>query len=208
MNVKQYYETNYPGQVQVLGPDVGLGNLTQLADFGVDAEATYPLLQRCSDGSAVSDTNLLVPYNQKHNFVVIDKQGIIRYHAHDLWPFGNRYHPNELRDAINPLVTNLAGVNEPGVSRIRLAASPNPFDGETRVEFSNPAGFETHASVHVLDLAGRRVARLWDGPAPSGATRVRWDGRADSGATLSPGVYLLHAVVGGERFTRRLVRIH
>lgn len=205
----QYYQGTYPGQVQVLGPDVGNGTAAQLAQFRVSAgNLTFPLLQLCADGSFASDTNLLVPYNQRDNYVVINKAGIIRYHADDAWDYGNRYHVNELRGTIDSLVSNPAGVIDPRATTLFVSATPNPFRALTTIEFSNPFGAGTHARVAVHDLAGRRVITLYDADAPSGVTRLAWDGRSPSDQALSPGVYSVLVEIGAQRITRRLVLIH
>lgn len=203
----QYYQASHPGQVKAFGTDVFNGSVPQLTQFKINANATYPLLLACGDPvGSPNDTNLVVPYFERDNFVVIDRQGVIRYHANDHYFYGNRYHRDELRAAIDAALADLTGVPEAPVAGVRLAAAPNPFTRDIRIEFTSPfAG--ARARVQVLDLAGRRVAGLRDGPAPSGTTGVRWDGRADDGADLPPGVYLLHVEVAGSSFTRRLVRV-
>src|SRR6185369_953637 len=87
-----YVQGAYPGQVQVLGPDVMPSgtNGSTLQQFNViTGGLTFPLLRDCGDGSALADTNLLRPYFQRENYVVINKQGIIRYHANDYYSYGN-----------------------------------------------------------------------------------------------------------------------
>ena len=205
----QYYQTNRPGQVVVLGPDVGNPSTpSNLAAFRSQAgNPTFPLLLACADGSALSDTNLLRPYNERDNYVVINKQGIIRYHADDAWDYGQRYHVNELRGTIDSLTTNPAGVDDPRAHDLFLSASPNPFRRNTTIEFSNPSRNGVHARVTVHDLAGRRVDTLWDAEAPAGVTSVWWEGRSRSGDLLEPGVYLIRAEIGNRLLTRRAVLV-
>ena len=38
--------------------------------------------------AAAHQRNLLVPCREPDNYVVINRQGIVRYHALDLWPHG------------------------------------------------------------------------------------------------------------------------
>ncbi len=52
-------------------------------------------------------------------------------------------------------------------------------------------------TVEVFDLTGRRVRRVYEGPASSGGHEHRWDGRGDSGA-LPPGVYLYRVTVDAD----------
>lgn len=201
-DVVAYYQSN--NQVQVLGPDVWNGNPAQLTQFKVQTGATYPLLLQ--GGSGAGNENLLIPYGEQDNYVVLNKQGIIRYHAVDLWPHGNRYHPNDLHACIDSLMTNVAEVG-PAPATLALAAMPNPFRGATTLELANPGASAMHARVEVLDVVGRRVARLWDAPVAPGRTRIEWNGRSEAGFSMAPGVYLVSAEVGGAQLTRRLVRV-
>ena len=138
--------------------------------------------------------------------MVVNKQGVIRYHAADFWPHGNRYHLDELRGTIDSLVTNLVGVDDRRPRAYLLVAAPNPFRATTTLEFTNPGPGEVHARVTVHDLAGRRVATLWDAPARA-RTSLSWDGRSESGVAMGPGVYLVRAEIGSVRLARLLVRL-
>lgn len=199
----QYYQQRNPGQVQLLGPDVGNGSPAQLAAFRSNAgNLSFPLLQLCADG--VSDTNLLVPYNQRDNYVVINKTGIIRYHADDFWDYGNRYHRDELRRTIDSLVTNTADVDDPRAHMFSLSAAPTPFRRLTTIEFSHPGPAAVNARITVHDLAGRTIATVWDGSTAPGVSRAVWDGRSETGAAMQPGLYLVRADVGRRRLTTRV----
>src|SRR5262245_55839228 len=95
--------SQYPGQVQMLGPDVMASgaNGSNLVNFrSVAGNLTFPLLRDCADGTFLADSNLLKPYFERDNYDVINKQGIIRYHAADAWLYGNRYHRDELLGAV------------------------------------------------------------------------------------------------------------
>ena len=85
--------------------------------------------------------------------------------------------------------------------RLRLAAWPNPARGDVVLGFSAPPG---KAELTIVDLAGRRVATLFDGAA-AGPHEARWNGRAVDGRPLPSGVYLVRLAAGGEVKTRRLV---
>jgi hypothetical protein len=161
-----------------------------------------PLMLNGSLGTG--NENLYTPYGDRDSYAVINKQGIVRYNAWLLWPYGNRYHVNELRGCIDSLVSATTDVPEsPVPSAYRLDAAPNPFRGSTSIELSNPHA-TVDASLVVRDISGRQVARLWSGPAPTGVTRVTWDGHSESGAPLPPGIYLLDSNVGGIRLSRRV----
>ena len=205
----QTYQQSHPGQVQVLGTDVFNSgtNGSLLQQFRINAgNLTFPLLRDCGDGCP-NDTCLTIPYNQRDNYVVINKQGIIRYHADDAWDYGNRYHVGELTGAIDSLVSGIASVGDPRARTFALTAAPSPFHRLTTIELSNPTSSATLARITVHDLAGRRVAVLWDALAAPGITRVSWEGRSSSGGALAPGVYLIRAEIAGRRLTRRVAMV-
>ena len=76
--------------------------------------------------------------------------------------------------------------------------APNPTRGDAAVglDVRTPGP----ATVTLFDALGRRVAVLHAGPLAAGTHRL-----ALSGAPLSPGLYVVRAVVGGEAQTQRLV---
>ncbi|MEL6614813.1 MAG: M36 family metallopeptidase, partial [Bacteroidota bacterium] len=75
---------------------------------------------------------------------------------------------------------------------------PNPVRGEARIAFS--LADDGVAVVTVLDVRGREVARLADGPWTSGRHEVTW-----ATAGVAPGVYVVRLASGGEVQTRRAV---
>jgi hypothetical protein len=201
-DLQQSYAQSHPGQVQVIGADMYNGTPSQLQGFKNATGATYPLLLLAATASG---GNLATLYGPFDNYVVINKQGIVRYHAATRWPHGNRYHLDEIRACVDSLVTNVTGVGDGTAASLSLAPSPNPFRGRTEIALTLAAGGDAHVTVH--DLAGRRLATLADGPLPAGVTRLEWRGLDDAGATQPAGVYLIRAVSGGGRASRRVVRL-
>lgn len=94
----------------------------------------------------------------------------------------------------------------PSAPRALLEAPrPNPSAGTASLTLrTNVAG---PARVFVYDVAGRRVATLFDGMAPAGPLKLQWDGRNGSGEMASSGIYWIRAEAAGGSFTRRLVRL-
>ncbi len=190
--------------MQALGPDLFNGNAPSLTSFRTATGVPFPLLLNGALGSG--NENLFIPYGDRDSYAVISKQGIVRYSAYLLWPYGNRYHVGELRGCIDSLVTSPLDVGSgPGASGYSLRAAPNPFHGETTLELSNPERTARPATVTAHDLAGRRIATPWQGEIPPGTKRLTWDGRDEQGARVRPGLYLLRSDVGGVRCSLRVV---
>lgn len=82
--------------------------------------------------------------------------------------------------------------------RLALAVERNPSRGPTVAHVTWPAA--GRGRVDLLDVAGRRVRRLFDGDVTAGVARVSVDARA-----LRAGLYFVAAESGGARVTRRWV---
>ena len=92
----------------------------------------------------------------------------------------------------------------PEIAATNLALSlPNPFSGATTIRFSAPQG--SWATVEVYDVAGRRVATLFDGVVRDGSDEVRWDARGGGGEGVASGIYFIRMEAGGEVVTRKSV---
>lgn len=201
----RHYLTTRPGQVQVIAGDLFNGSPTQLATFRDNSGGTYPFLLTCGSGNPGNE-NFYSVYADRHNWVVINKVGVVRYNADDAWDYGNRYHLNELYGCIDTLVSHGLDVPAgPGARGWALTVAPTPFGSSTGVELNNPTGAAVFGFVTVHDLAGRRVTTLWNGPIAAGITRRTWDARAENGARVAAGVYLIRSEIGGVRLARRVV---
>lgn len=202
-DIAQYYENSHPGQVQVVGVDEWNGTTTQLRSFKNQTGITFPLLL---NGASATGGNFATLYGTYDNYVVVNKQGIVRYHAALGWPHGNRYHLNEIRGCVDSLVTTVVDVGpEAAPPAYRLASAPNPARGRTAVELSLPGAAAARATVTVHDLAGRRIATLWDGAVAPGVARFAWTHRDETGAPVAPGVYLVRARLADRTLVHRAV---
>jgi hypothetical protein len=104
------------------------------------------------------------------------------------------------------LVTGFVPQSVPLGATAGLALSaprPNPFAGETSftIELDDPADLD----VGVYDLAGRRVATVFRGLAPSGMNEYRWNGRIESGDRAKSGVYFFRAISAGQVATKKVM---
>jgi len=109
---------------------------------------------------------------------------------------GDQYVTIAATTAVNPPTTT------PGVT---LLARPNPFRGEAQVELVLPQ--PASVAVTVLDVTGRRVRTLAEGPRAAGTHAFRWDGRDEAGRASAPGLYLVRASDGRPTRVTRLVRL-
>jgi len=84
-----------------------------------------------------------------------------------------------------------------------LEVHPNPFWGRTLLRYKLPAGI--YASLHIYDITGRVVRRLYEGRGPSGWHTLSWDGRDDFGRKVASGVYICRLVAGRSSCAKRVV---
>jgi outer membrane protein assembly factor BamB/predicted phosphodiesterase len=110
-----------------------------------------------------------------------------------------------------------AGVGEGGVGAPAFRASlgpvsPNPFFASGTIPITIGAaagpggggGSRVEARLDVIDVLGRRVRTLLDGPLAPGQHAARWDGRDASGREVASGIYFLRLTAGLQIATTRL----
>lgn len=73
---------------------------------------------------------------------------------------------------------------------------PNPFNPDTEISFALPE--PSSIRVTILDVLGRMVATLREGPSQLGFQTVRWDGRNVKGEAVSSGIYFCRLTAVGE----------
>lgn len=86
-------------------------------------------------------------------------------------------------------------------SESNFTVYPNPSAGETQIRVNMPEA--KSAKVEVLDMFGRVVSVLSDGPAASGEQNYTFT----PGTDLSSGMYVVRLTVDGQSFTRKLMLI-
>lgn len=98
------------------------------------------------------------------------------------------------------------GVVPGGTPAEVLALAPNPFAAAggaalaIRYRLAEPGTVR----LDVLDVAGRRVARLEHGAFPAGDRTARWDGRDADGRAAGAGLYFVRLAAGGRVDGRRV----
>jgi hypothetical protein len=94
-------------------------------------------------------------------------------------------------------------VEEDVIARTVLVRSyPNPFNPSTTIEYSLAS--RCHARLQIVDLSGRVVATLVDGPAGPGRAAVMWDGTTDEGSDAASGIYFVALEADGEISTDKI----
>ena len=83
--------------------------------------------------------------------------------------------------------------------------APNPFGPLTGIAYALPV--ETHVTLEVYSVAGRRVCTLVDAVQPAGHWNVEWNGLDETGNHVAKGVYFYRLDAGGETIEKRMVLI-
>lgn len=86
-----------------------------------------------------------------------------------------------------------------------LPAVPNPFNPETVLRYTLPAGREHTVRLEVRDVRGRLTRRLVEAMQTGGSWQIRWDGTDGTGARVAAGVYLVVLEVNGDRTSRKII---
>jgi hypothetical protein len=84
-----------------------------------------------------------------------------------------------------------------------ISARPNPFNPRTEIALTVPVDLP-RALLEVIDVSGRRVRVLHDGPLGKGRQTRVWDGRTEAGSDVASGIYFLRMSAGGSSVVRRL----
>lgn len=87
-----------------------------------------------------------------------------------------------------------------------LMTLPNPFTKSTAIALTMTHAVN-HATISVLDVSGRVVRTLHQGPLAAGARHFTWDGSDARGRQVGSGIYFVTARTGQENLVRRVVHI-
>jgi hypothetical protein len=82
---------------------------------------------------------------------------------------------------------------------------PNPFHGQMTLRFRVASGGTTPAMLDLYDVAGARVARLYQGIPGDGPVEVTWDGRGRDGSPCLAGLYFARLQSGNVKETTTVV---
>jgi hypothetical protein len=99
-------------------------------------------------------------------------------------------------------VPNGPGTSAPAQTEL-FANAPNPFNPETRIDFT--LALTGSVTLTIYDLRGRKIRSLINGLLPRGAHSVSWNGTDDRGRSVSSGVYMYRLQSGEVQLTRKCV---
>ncbi|MEL6822169.1 MAG: FlgD immunoglobulin-like domain containing protein, partial [Calditrichota bacterium] len=83
---------------------------------------------------------------------------------------------------------------------------PNPFNPETTIRFSIPAGIgSSSVELSIYNALGQLVRTLVNQPLQPGVYKSIWDGRDDRGHSVASGIYVYR--LSGDAFntTRKMI---
>lgn len=107
-------------------------------------------------------------------------------------------------EAYSGKITPVAAVYVPARPGLVLRldpARPNPFQGSTRIRFTNPV--EGPVELAVIDISGRVVATLEDRTLPPGEFDIVWSGTDAAGRRAAAGLYFFRlGTAEGTRVTK------
>lgn len=86
---------------------------------------------------------------------------------------------------------------------ISLEVAPNPFNQRTKVTLVTPARSEARITMH--NMTGNLISIIHKGSLV-GETSWNWNGKDISGKRVSPGIYLLRAIINDKVYTRKLIK--
>ncbi|MBN1424754.1 right-handed parallel beta-helix repeat-containing protein [Candidatus Fermentibacteria bacterium] len=86
-----------------------------------------------------------------------------------------------------------------------ISIHPSPSRGDVTFRYALPEA--DHVTLAILDLSGRLIATLEDGPRPAGFPSVVWDGHTSMGNAVASGVYLCRMATSATADTFRFVLV-
>ena len=180
-----------------------------------DPSDSFWLFNGCSSATPVAAGIVSILVGLEPSLVQNDIKALLTAGAEDL--VGNPAEDTPGRDdfmgegrlnldaSVNALLAATSVPDEVLARGFDVAIFPNPAADRTAIAYSLPA--PSRVTISVVDVAGRRVRSLVEGPRPEGRHEVRWDGRDDAGAAVSPGVYFARVDARGQTDVRKITLV-
>jgi hypothetical protein len=197
------YNRSSDRQMRSFKVPVGTANLTNVGFHDIDHDAVNDWAVDVSNGFATWSTGAFgepgsnpLTYQQLFNFRFDADQapqagsatgGIYKPGAETEFLLDTQTPPPSATDVV------VAGNAD---DDLVLRAEPNPFAKSTRLAFAMPAAGE--ARIVVLDVTGRVIRTLVNGPIAAGRGAIEWDGRDAQGSSVTSGVYFFRMEAAGD----------
>ena len=102
----------------------------------------------------------------------------------------------------------LIGQNPNNPISVNISNYPNPFNAQTRIEFTLPSGLAgDHMKIAIYDISGRLINNLFDGIPQSQNGYVTWDGTDLNRKQVSSGSYFYMVKTGENVNTGKIVHV-
>ena len=111
--------------------------------------------------------------------------------------------PADSLAAVRPSASGMGSHRARATGPVLRALRSSPLSAGPTLVVEMPAA--GHARLDLLDLQGRRVARLADRPLSAGAHAIAWDMRSADGATVAPGLYFARLETSQGRAVARVL---
>jgi subtilisin family serine protease len=155
------------------------------------------LLLQKYPGASVGDLKNLI----KNSAVDAGANGADPFHGHGFLNANNAVSSSLTPELASSRPDRI--VESVSATRVELVIARNASSSVPEISFALPAAGV--ARVDLYDVAGRRVAELYNGQASAGRTTVAWSGRGSNGESLRQGAYFARLTANGVQSSRALV---
>lgn len=142
----------------------------------------YNLYRSSQTGRPVSKYKIGIKYNEFTDSLLINGQNYI-YQLAAIDSSGNE----STRTSLISATPGVMALTNPYSNSMISRAYPNPFSGETTIEFSlNQAG---NVVFEIFNINGQKLVEIVRPNQSCGANSLIWNGKSDSGKSVSAGIY-------------------
>ena len=164
-----------------------------------DSNGQVPYLQNTSQNKIITiDDSLSVSI--KSGYAISNNLGGLM-----IWALGYDYIEGEQKLIQSMKYNYLTTTVDPNPDQysISMLNYPNPFNSQTNFRYT--VNENSDVSIVIYDINGSVVKHLVNEYQTKGPRIVTWNVTADIGKTVSSGVYLYHAKIGGSVLTRKMI---
>ncbi len=157
--------------------------------------ATYPIADDRGSGIWNDFGSGVIPRN-----AIIDQDGVVRYNSYG-------YNESAITAVLDELLSATGTVDEiesPNDHRL-LSVFPNPFNGETQIQFEVPAS--GYVELSIIDGKGRVVRQLLATELAAGTHQRVWNTQDNTGSDLPSGVYIAVLIHHQGQDTRKILML-